>query len=114
MVTSSRRQHRLGPDQIAELVQVRKDGAEINDLATRFGIHRATVINHLNQAGVEHRRRQGRSLSPDLIQAAGELYASGTNLIEVGERFNVDRRYLRKALPEAGIPLRRPGRNRAS
>ncbi len=103
----------LSPEQVDALVAAREAGAEINHLAAEFGVHRATVINHLNRAGVPGRKRQGRTLSPDQVRAAGELYASGVSLIEVGERFDVDRRYLRKVLPVAGFELRSPGRQSA-
>lgn len=101
---------RLSDIEIAELVATRTAGAQINELAEQFGIHRATVITHLERAGLPGRRWPGRTLTPEQIQAAGALYATGLNLIEVGERLDVDRRYLRKALPAAGFALRRPGR----
>ncbi len=103
-------QQRLTPAQVEELAALRRSGSEINDLARHFGIHRSTVMNHLNRAAVPQRRRQGRTLNADQIKAAGRLYASGLSLIEVGERFNVDKRYLRRVLPEAGFTLRPPGR----
>ena len=109
-----RRMRQLGPEQVARLVAAREAGAEINDLAREHGIHRATVIAHLNRAGVEHRTWAGRHLSPEQVRAAGQLYASGANLIDVGQQFGVDRRYLRKVLPEAGFALRRPGRQQTS
>lgn len=59
-----RRQKRLNPADVERLAAARKAGAEINGLATEFGIHRATVINHLNHAGVDGRRSQGRTLAP--------------------------------------------------
>jgi transposase-like protein len=100
----------LSPEDVARLVAEREAGAEINNLAEQFGVHRATVINQLQRAGVDGRRHAGRTLSPLDLQRAGQLYASGRSLIEVGERFNVDRRYLRRELPEAGFDLRRAGR----
>ena len=105
-------QQRLTPTQVEELAALRQAGAEINELAERFGVHRSTVMSHLNRASVPQRRRQGRTLTPDQVQSAGRLYASGVSLVEVGERFNVDRRYLRNALPAAGFVLRPPGRQR--
>lgn len=105
-----RRMPQLTKEQVARLVAAREVGAEINQLATEFGVHRATVINHLHRAGVPGRKRQGRTLGPDQVRAAGELYASGVSLIEVGEQFDVDRRHLRKVLPENGFELRPPGR----
>jgi hypothetical protein len=109
-----RRSRQLTKDEVESLVAARLAGAEINQLADQFGVHRATVIKLLSRAGVPHRRRQGRSLSPDQLVAAGELYVSGVNLIEVAERFDVDRRYLRRALPEVGFEVRPPGRQRTS
>jgi hypothetical protein len=103
-------QRQLTSDEAMRLAVRRRSGAEINHLADESGVHRATVINHLRRAGVEGRRNAGRALSPRDLQRAGQLYASGRSLIEVGERFNVDRRYLRRVLPEAGFTLRRPGR----
>lgn len=105
-----RRLRRLSEDQVIQLALNREAGAEIKELAERYGIDRSTVITHLHRAGVPGRRRQGRTLSADQVQAAGRLYASGVNLIEVGEAFDVDRRYLRKTLPAAGFALRPPGR----
>lgn len=76
-----RRLRRLTEAQVQELVEVRRAGAEIKELAERFGIDRSTVIAQLRRAGVPGRRRQGRSLDPAGVQAAGELYASGSSLV---------------------------------
>lgn len=105
-----RRLRRLSDEQVAELAAKREAGAEINELAEHYAIDRSTVIAHLHRAGVPGRRRQGRTLSPDRVRAAGELYASGVNLLDVADQFDVDRRYLRRVLPEAGFVLRPPGR----
>jgi transposase len=105
-----RSQRRLRSDEVMALAQARREGAEIKELAERFGVHRTTVLAHLERAEVPGRRRQGRQLSPERLEEAGQLYASGLSLIEVGERFDVDRRYLRRALPAAGFVLRPPGR----
>jgi hypothetical protein len=107
-----RRMHRLSEGQAQQLVEERAAGAEIKELAERYGVDRSTVINHLRRAGVPGRRRQGRRLSPDQVTAAGKLYASGLALVDVGVQFDVDRRYLRKALLAAGFPLRPPGRQK--
>jgi hypothetical protein len=81
-------------------------------LAERFGIGRNTVMAHLEREGVPGRRWPGRALNPEQLEAAGQLYETGLNLIAVVEQFNVDRRYLRKALPAAGFMLRRPGQQK--
>ena len=101
---------RLTADQVAQLTADRLAGNEINELADRYGIDRATVIRHLHRAGVPGRRRQGRTLDRERLQAAGEMYVAGNSVTAVAERFDVDRRYLRLALPAAGFELRPPGR----
>ncbi len=111
-VRSVRRQKRLNPDQVSELVEARVSGVEIDDLAERYGIDRNTVMAHLQRAGVPGRRWPGRTLDPEQLEAAGRLYESGVNLIAVGQQFDVDRRYLRRTLPEAGFGLRPPGRRK--
>lgn len=111
-VQSVRRQNRLTPDRVRELVAQRNRGVEINELAEQFRVNRDTVINHLKQAGVTGRRWPGRTLDLRQLEEAGRLYESGMNVVAVGERFGVDRRYLRRALPEAGFMLRPPGRQR--
>lgn len=79
-------QRRLRPEEVALLVTMRETGSEINDLAEHFGIHRSTVIAHLNRQGVEGRRRQGRALSDERLHQAGEFYVAGHSLIETGDR----------------------------
>jgi transposase len=107
-----RRQRKLDQEAVEALISARTNGAEIDDLAERFGIGRNTVMAHLEREGVPGRRWPGRTLNPEQLEAAGQLYRTGLNLIAVGEEFDVDRRYLRKALPAAGFTLRKPGQQK--
>jgi DNA invertase Pin-like site-specific DNA recombinase len=103
----------LSADEVNELVRLRNSGTEINELAERFGINRDTVMRHLQHAGVPKQRWQGRTLDPEQLEEAGQLYASGVSATVVAEQFGVDRRYLRRVLPKAGFSLRPPGRQSA-
>jgi hypothetical protein len=69
-------------------------------------------MEHLRRQGVEKRRWPGRTLPAEQVEEAGRLYQTGLNLEAVAERFDVDRRYVRKALPAAGFPIRRPGQRK--
>jgi hypothetical protein len=111
---SVRRLRGLTEVEVAELVSLRQTGEQIDVLAERFGIGRSTVMAHLQRRGVPGQRWQGRTLTDDQLADAGRLYESGVNLITVAERFGVDRRYLRQALPEAGFPIRRGGQQKRS
>jgi hypothetical protein len=102
----------LHPDEIHALVSARIEGEEIDVLAEQFGIGRNTVMQHLEREGVPGRRWPGRTLTPEQLEVAGQLYETGVNLIAVGKQFDVDRRYLRKALPPAGFMLRKPGQQK--
>jgi hypothetical protein len=109
-IRKRRHQRRLSQDEVQELIAARRAGKQINDLSAQFSIHRATVQNHLRRAGIEHRRWGGRTLTPDQLQQAGQLYDTGLSLVAVGERFGVDKRYLSRALPTVGFVIRRHGR----
>jgi len=88
------------------------NGAEIGALAERFEISSDAAIAHLKRTGVPGRRWPGRTLSVALLEEAGRVYESGVNLIAVGEKFGVDRRYVRRALPEAGFTIRCAGQQK--
>jgi hypothetical protein len=111
-VRSLRRQKRLNSDEVRELVAARVSGAEISELAGRFGIDRNTVMTHLKREGVPGRRWPGRTLSDEQLEEAGRLYESGLRLDLVADRFNVRRHYLRDALAQAGFTIRRAGQQR--
>lgn len=100
--------------EVDELVVGRLDGEEIASLASRFGIHRNTVMKHLVRRGVPSQRRSGRTSSDEDLLAAGQLYKSGLRLELVGEQFGVDRRYLRKMLPGFEFQIRRSGQQKRS
>ena len=104
-----RRMRQLSEVEVAELVAAREAGAQIKELASRFGVHKSTVLAHLDRAGVPGRRWAGKTLTPEQVRDAVWLYQSGLNLIEVGARFGVDRRQVSRALKEAGFALRPPG-----
>jgi len=103
---------RLSKPEVEELIAARLAGEEIAALADRFQVARSTVIDHLNRYDVPGRRWPGRTLTAEQLQAAGQLYASGLRLELVGERFGVDRRYLRRVLPTLGIDIRPAGQQR--
>ena len=94
-------------DDVTELARLRLEAAEINELAVRFGVSRSAVLANLERAGVAGRRWPGRTLSPDELGEAHELYDSGLSFVAVGERLGVDRRYLRRVLHEIGVWLDR-------
>lgn len=90
----------------------REAGAQIKDLAEQFGVHKATVIAHLERAGVPGRRWPGRTLSLTQVQEAVQLYESGLSLVAVGERFGVDKRQVSRALRGAGVEIRKSCRHK--
>jgi DNA-binding CsgD family transcriptional regulator len=87
------------------------------ELARLYGIHRHTVTKHLKRVGITVRGAQ-RKLTPDLIELAAQLYASGKSLAQIGEHLGVDASNVHKALKRAGVKMRdthgRPTDARAS
>lgn len=113
-LTRMRVPRRSSSAEIDELVAGRLRGEEIASLAERFGVHRNTAMDHLARRGVPGRRWPGRTLSDADLVAAGQLYEGGVRLELVGEQFGVDRRYLRRVLPELVFQIRRSGQQKRS
>ena len=75
-------------------------------LARRYGIHRTTVIHHLDRAGIE-RRRLVRKMTDESVALAATRYAQGASLVVVASEFEVHQRTLARELRNAGAPIRR-------
>jgi DNA-directed RNA polymerase specialized sigma24 family protein len=106
-----RRQRRLPPAQVAELTTAYESGAAINDLAKRFGIHRSTVLEHLNRS--ETRGQRYPALDEHEVDVAMQLYGTGLSLRNVGIALGVHASTVRLSLRRAGVTLRqRNGWNR--
>jgi lambda repressor-like predicted transcriptional regulator len=95
----------LSEASVAKLVDGYRDGAGVNELATRFGIHRATVAQHLHRSGVAIRRR---GLDADQIDETIRLYQRGWSLARLGTRMGVNAETIRQALLARGVRLRAP------
>jgi hypothetical protein len=101
-IRSPRRQSRLDLDQTHQLVEAYRDGVPINDLASRFRIHRTTVLKTVEREGVP--RRWG--VIERNLDEARRLYESGLSLKKVGEHFTVSLDSVRDAFLRQGIPIR--------
>jgi DNA-binding transcriptional ArsR family regulator len=64
-----------------------KPGATVYELARQFGIHRATVAQHLKRQGVTMRRQ---SPTTKQIDDMVRLYEAGLSLARVGHRTDFD------------------------
>lgn len=78
-------------------------GGGIQELAERYGIHRATVFAHLRRRNTP-RRRAG--LDVDEQAEAVRLYREGLSLRAIGRRMGVDRKVVRAALVDAQVEIR--------
>jgi lambda repressor-like predicted transcriptional regulator len=102
---------KLTPLTVAELVKAYEAGATVRELVFQFGMHRATVLAHLERQGVP-RRPQLRKLPDDQVAEAAALYTAGLSLADVGRRLDVSAGTVRKELLHAGVSVRpRMGRN---
>ncbi|MDK9294391.1 hypothetical protein FAM19031_001489 [Propionibacterium freudenreichii] len=75
-------------------------GGSPDELAERYGIHRATVFAHLRRRDVPRRR-----LGLDEVESAEavRLYRAGVSLRAIGRQVGADRKAVRKALVEANV-----------
>jgi len=103
-------QRRLPPEEIEELVASYLAGVTAIARADKYSIHRTTVLALLERHQVS---RRGRVLTPDHIEQAVSLYASGGSCASIGKELQVNPETIRQALLKAGVAMRSPGRQRA-
>ena len=94
---------RLEPDRVAELLVAYEGGVSINDLAEQFGLHRSTVLDHLNRSPA---RRRYPALDKHGVAVTIELYHNGLSLRDVGLTLGVHASTVRLALSKAGTAIR--------
>jgi hypothetical protein len=99
------KQMRLSPELAAELVEAYQAGALVRDLASQFGIHRATASALLVRQGVELR---SRGLNPEQVVEACQLYRDGWSLARLGAKFGVDDTTVLRYLRFEGVVMRSP------
>jgi len=109
---SNRAQRRLSPADVDDLIATYRAGATIRHLAAEFGIHRTTVVGHLDRHGVPRHSELAVRESGTLEEAAG-LYASGLSLADVADRFGIDAQTVANRFRRAGVAVR-PRRGRPS
>lgn len=73
-------------------------GASVNELAERYGVHRATVSAHPTQRGVT-RRQPG--LGVEEAAEAVKLHLGGVSMRAIAQCMGVGRKAVRRALVEA-------------
>ena len=100
----------LRAEQIDELVARYRDGATLVQLASRFGIHRRTVAEHLTRREVPIRRT---GIDSSRFNEVADLYDSGLTLAEVGLKVGAGPDAVRRALVEHGVPIRAGGGRRS-
>lgn len=96
---------RLADAQVSDLIYRYQGGATVNTLASHFGIHRTTVLNHLERSGIS-RRRSDRKLTDVLVTLAGDYYREGHSLAQTGTKFGVDAATIRREFAKHGIQVR--------
>jgi hypothetical protein len=103
---STQLQRRLTPSDVDDICANYAKGKSIDQLAQDYGIHRTTIITHLQNQGVP-RRRILRKMTDDLAADAAVMYLDGHSLAStVAEAFNVDTRTLGREFRKAGVPIR--------
>ena len=88
--------------EVDRLVDDYLDGTTVNELADRYGVHRATVSAHLTRRRVG-RRRPG--LGVEEAAVAVRLHLGGVSMRAIAQSMGVDRKAVRRALVEAGAIL---------
>lgn len=96
----------LSPDEVVELVEAYRHGAEMSELSRQYGVHRHTVDRHLERAGVA--KRPMVKMTATRLARAKELYEQGWSTNQIGRELHVSGSTVWKALKRAGLKMRPP------
>jgi uncharacterized protein (DUF433 family) len=99
-------QRRLSEATVDDLVRGYTAGSSIDSLALQFGVHRTTIMDHLERRGVE-RRTVVRKMTNRTVREAVTHYEAGESLKVVAARFGVDAKSLAREFTRGGVPIRR-------
>ncbi|WP_146073556.1 hypothetical protein [Amycolatopsis sp. CA-126428] len=97
----------MKPEEVEQVVAAFKAGASMQKLADRFGVDRTTILRRLQGLGL---RTRFSKLEPDDVQVAAELYRSGWTIDELARLHHVAASTVRAYMLDAGVALRRRGR----
>ena len=84
--------------EVDRLVHDYLDGTTVNELADRYGVHRATVSAHLTRRRVA-RRQPG--LGVEEVAEAVKLHLGGVSMRAIARSMGVGRKAIHRALIEA-------------
>ena len=106
---SSQSQTRLSASNRVALLAGYAEGVPVQELATRFKIHRATVREIARRAGHPSRALEH---SEQLRAEAARLYRGGLTLSQVADQLGIGDESVRSAVVAAGGTIRPKGRRR--
>jgi lambda repressor-like predicted transcriptional regulator len=104
-------QRRLTASEAVAVAQEYRAGADMRELAKKFGVHRTTISGSLTKLAIP-RREVG--LSPDDVPEAATLYRTGWSLAKLSAKYGCTDNTVRARLLEFGVVMRprRGGRKR--
>lgn len=93
----------LNEDAVQRLVQDYENGATVSDLATTYGVHRATVRTKLRENDISPRERAPQH---EHAEQFAQLYEQGHSLAAIGRRYDLTPSKVRTQLIRLGVDLR--------
>ncbi len=93
----------LTDQEISEIVEAYKKGANCCELAKQYGCHHTSISNALKRAGIEVRNGSTKVLDEPAIIS---MYENGQTMSEIGERFGIDPHTVSRCLKKNSVSIR--------
>lgn len=92
-----RRPRRLSEGELEKMAEEYRAGDTVPMLVERYGVHRTTILGHLERMGVP-RRANKRKLTDAQVKEVRRLYRLGLSYAELGRKFGVSGDVVKKEL----------------
>jgi DNA-binding CsgD family transcriptional regulator len=96
-------QRRLTAAEIVEVVRAYQRGATARELAAQFHVNRLTIAQHLKKMGIQVR---GQGIRPNDIEEVAAMYAAGSSLAQVANKYGCVASTVRNTLRRHGYEVR--------
>lgn len=95
--------HKLSPDDIQEILRLRREGVSVPDIGRKFSVAKGTVALHLRKHGLPTADHEQTKLSEEQAAQVAAMRQAGVPLAKISEDTGIKASTVRWTLAKAGV-----------